>query len=39
MSLVPPIHIAVLDADRIFDTICGAIQTQDWPGKLPGNVF
>ena len=39
MSLVPPIHIAVLDADKIFNTFCEAIQTQDWPGKMPTNVL
>lgn len=39
MSLVPPIHIAVLDADRIYNTFCEAIQTQDWPGKMPTNVL
>ena len=39
MSLVPPIHIAVLDADRIFNTFCEAIQTLDWPEKMPTNVL
>jgi L-lactate dehydrogenase complex protein LldG len=39
MSLVPPIHIAVLDADRIYNTFCEAIQTQDWPTKMPTNVL
>jgi L-lactate dehydrogenase complex protein LldG len=39
MSLVPPIHIAVLDADRIFNTFCEAIQTQNWPEKMPTNVL
>ena len=39
MSLVPPIHIAVLDADTIFNTFCEAIQTQNWPKKMPTNVL
>jgi L-lactate dehydrogenase complex protein LldG len=39
MSLVPPIHIAVLDADTIFNTFCEAIQTQNWPEKMPSNVL
>ena len=39
MSLVPPIHIAVLDADSIFNTFCEAIQTQNWPEKMPSNVL
>jgi L-lactate dehydrogenase complex protein LldG len=39
LSLVPPIHLAVLDADRIFNTFCEAIQTQHWPEKMPTNVL
>ena len=39
MSLVPPIHIAVLDADNIFNTFSEAIQTQKWPEKMPTNVL
>ena len=39
MSLVPSIHIAVLDADSIFNTFCEAIQTQNWPEKMPTNVL
>ena len=39
LSLVPPIHLAVLDADRIFNTFCEAIQTQNWPEKMPTNVL
>ena len=39
MSLVPPIHISVLDADSIFNTFCEAIQTQNWPEKMPTNVL
>ncbi len=39
LSLVPPIHIAVLDADSIFNTFCEAIQNQNWPEKMPTNVL
>ena len=39
MSLVPSIHIAVLDAESIFNTFCEAIQTQNWPEKIPTNVL
>ena len=39
MSLVPPIHIAVVEAGNIFNTFCEAIQTQDWPEKMPTNVL
>jgi len=38
MSLVPPVHIAVLDADKIFNTFGEAIQTQNWPEKIPTNA-
>ena len=38
MSLVPPIHIAVLDADNISNTFCEVIQTQGWPENMPTNV-
>lgn len=38
MSLVPPIHIAVLDADKIFNTFGEAMQKQKWPEKMPTNA-
>jgi L-lactate dehydrogenase complex protein LldG len=38
MSLVPPIHIAVLEADSIFNTFGEAMQTQEWPEKMPTNA-
>jgi L-lactate dehydrogenase complex protein LldG len=38
MSLVPPIHIAVLDADKIFNTFGEAMQEQRWPEKMPTNA-
>lgn len=38
MSLVPPIHIAVLEADNIDNTLGEAIQTQKWPEKMPTNA-
>lgn len=39
MSLVPPIHIAVLEADKIYNTFSEAIQTENWPAKMPTNVL
>jgi L-lactate dehydrogenase complex protein LldG len=39
MSLVPPIHIAVLDADKIFNTFGEAMQAQKWPEKMPTNAI
>ncbi len=38
MSLVPPIHIAVLQADKIYTTFSEAIQNQDWAAKMPTNL-
>jgi L-lactate dehydrogenase complex protein LldG len=39
MSLVPPIHIAVLKADKIYNTFCEVIQAENWPQKMPTNVL
>ena len=39
MSLVPPIHIAVLEAEKIHNTFSEAIQTENWPDKMPTNVL
>jgi len=38
MSLVPPVHIAILDADKIFNTFGEAMQAQNWPKKMPTNA-
>lgn len=39
MSLVPPIHIAVLDAENIYDTFAQAVQEQGWVDAMPGNAL
>ena len=39
MSLVPPIHIAVVKADKIFNSFCDVIQAENWPQKMPTNVL
>ena len=39
MSLVPPIHIAVLEADKIFNTLGEAMQAQKWSEKMPTNAI
>ena len=39
MSLVPPIHVAVLEAEKIYNTFSEAIQTENWPEKMPTNVL
>lgn len=38
MSLVPPVHIAVVEADRIYNNFCEIIQQQQWAGQMPTNV-
>ncbi len=38
-SLDPPIHIAVLEAEKIYNTFSEAIQTENWPAKMPTNVL
>jgi L-lactate dehydrogenase complex protein LldG len=38
MSIVPPIHIAVLKADRIFNDLSEAMQKENWPERMPTNV-
>jgi L-lactate dehydrogenase complex protein LldG len=37
MSLVPPIHIAVLDASKMFDNLPEAMKALGWPKNAPGN--
>ncbi len=39
MSLVPPIHIAVLKADKIYNTFVEVMQQENWAGGMPTNAF
>lgn len=39
MSLVPPVHIAILEAKNIFNTFCEIIQQQNWPQHMPANAL
>lgn len=39
MSLVPPIHIAVLRASRIYDTFSDAIAGENWAARMPTNAL
>ncbi len=39
MSLVPPVHIALLDADKIYSSFCEIIQAENWPGRMPTNAL
>jgi L-lactate dehydrogenase complex protein LldG len=38
MSLVPPIHIAILHAEKIHTSFSEAIEAEDWAQKMPTNV-
>ncbi|MEE4604534.1 MAG: lactate utilization protein [Desulfobacteraceae bacterium] len=38
MSIVPSIHIAVLKADTIHNTLLEAMQKENWSEKMPTNV-
>ena len=38
MSIVPTIHIAVLNADTIHNTLLDAMQKNNWPERMPTNV-
>ncbi|MFZ2974662.1 MAG: lactate utilization protein C [Ferribacterium limneticum] len=37
MSLVPPVHIVLLDAGKIYNTFFEAMQTEGWANGLPTN--
>ena len=39
MSLVPPIHIAVLRAEEIFATLADAMRAGNWPADMPTNML
>ena len=39
MSLVPPLHIAVLYADELYGTFQEAMQAQNWPAGMPSNAL
>ena len=39
MSLVPPVHIAVLEADKIHATFCDLIRAENWPDRMPTNAL
>jgi L-lactate dehydrogenase complex protein LldG len=38
MSLVPPMHIAVLETEKIFNTLGEAMQTENWTANMPTNI-
>ena len=39
MSLVPPIHIALLEADSIYETFSQAMEEQNWAEQMPTNAL
>lgn len=39
LSLVPPIHIAVLHADALYETLHAAMDAQAWASDLPTNAL
>ena len=40
MSLVPPVHIALLDTDKLYTTFAEAIQAEDWVAEgMPTNAL
>ena len=39
MSLVPPIHFALLEADRLYDNLFAAMSGQGWSGSMPTNAL
>ena len=39
MSLVPPVHIAVLKAEKIHDTLAEAMKEGGWAERMPTNLL
>lgn len=39
LSLIPPLHVALLDPARIHDTLWDAMRAQRWAGALPTNAL
>jgi L-lactate dehydrogenase complex protein LldG len=39
MSLVPPVHLALLDTGAIYDSFWDALRSQGWAGGMPPNAL
>jgi L-lactate dehydrogenase complex protein LldG len=39
MSLVPPLHVALLDAERLFENFADLIANDDWASGMPTNAL
>ena len=38
MSLLPPIHVALVEEDTIRDSFAEVVREQGWAGRMPTNV-
>jgi len=38
MSLVPPVHIAILQAEKIYNSLSDVIHKEGWSEKMPTNA-
>lgn len=39
MSLVPPVHVALLDADRLHENFAALLAAEDWAERMPTNAL
>jgi L-lactate dehydrogenase complex protein LldG len=39
MSLVPPVHVAVLDADTIYNSLAEMMAVENWADGMPTNAL
>ncbi len=39
MSLVPPVHLALLDTDAVYNTFWDALRSQQWAAGMPSNAL
>jgi len=39
LSLVPPVHIALLKSDEIYESLAQAIESQHWENAMPSNAL
>lgn len=39
MSLAPPVHIAILEADKLFNTFAEAVESMHWQEQMPTNAL
>ena len=39
MSLVPPIHFAILEKEKLYTTFAEAMRAMDWPTQMPTNAL